>query len=120
MGGRFCVTLRHAGDDADAATMAFITANAAVASEKETLVFLTLDGVRLSQEGVAGKVNEPGLPPLRECMDKYLAAGGRILACSTCFRKRGLDEKALVPGVAIAGAPALVAFLSEGSPSVAF
>jgi predicted peroxiredoxin len=120
MAGRFCVTLRHAGDDADAATMAFITASAAAASEKETLVFLTLDGVNLSQKGVAEEVNEPGLPPLRECMDKYLAAGGKILACSTCFRKRGLDEKALVPGVAVAGAPVLVAFLSDGAPSVSF
>ena len=58
MAGRFCVVLRHAGDDADAATMAFITASAAVASEKETLVFLTMDGVLLSQEGAIGMVRE--------------------------------------------------------------
>ena len=120
MAGRFCVTLRHAGDDPDAATMAFITANAAVASEKETLVFLTLDGVLLSRRGAVETVNEPGLPPLKECVDKFLAAGGRILACSTCFKKRGLDEKSLAPGFAVAGAPVLVAFLSDGAPSVSF
>ena len=120
MAGRFCVTLRHAGDDPDAATMAFITASAAVASEKETLVFLTLDGVHLSQKGFAGTVKEPGLPPLGEVMEKYLAAGGRILACGTCVKKRGLDGGNLAPGVAVAGAPALVAFLSGGTPSVSF
>lgn len=120
MAGRFCVTLRHAGDDADAATMAFITASAAVASEKETLVFLTMDGVHLSQKGVVETVKEPGLPPLKEVVDRYLAAGGTILACGTCVKKRGLDEGNLAPGVAVAGAPALVAFLAGGAPSVSF
>jgi predicted peroxiredoxin len=120
MAGRFCVTLRHAGDDADAATMAFITASAAVASEKETLVFLTMDGVLLAPRGAIDAVREPGLPPLREVVDNYLAAGGTILACGTCVKKRGLDERDLAPGVAVAGAPALVAFLSGGAPSVSF
>ncbi len=120
MAGRFCVVLRHAGDDADAATMAFITAAAAAASEKETLVFLTMEGVRLSQEGAIGKVREPGLPPLREVVDGYLAAGGTILACGTCVKKRGLGGGELEPGVTVAGAPALVAFLSGGAPSVTF
>src|SRR5690349_23983439 len=120
MAGRFCVTLRHAGDDPDAATMAFITASAAVASEKETLVFLTMEGVRLSPAGAIAAVKEPGLPPLREVVDKYLAAGGTILACGTCVKKRGLDEARLEPGVTIAGAPALVAFLSGGAASVSF
>ena len=120
MPNRFCVTLRHAGDDADAATMAFITAAAGAASGKETLVFLTLDGVHLSQRGVAEGIREPGLLPLREAMDRYLEAGGRILVCGTCFKKRGLDEKSLIPGAAVGGAPALVAFLSDGTPSVSF
>ena len=50
----------------------------------------------------------------------FYAAGGTILACGTCVKKRGLDEKDLAPGVAVAGAPALVAFLSAGAPSVSF
>jgi len=120
MANRFCVTLRHAGEDADAATMAFITANAAVASGKETLVFLTLEGVRLAFPGAAESVREPGLPPLREVMGQFLEAGGRVLACGTCVKKRALDPATVVKGTAVAGAPTLVAFLVDGTPSVAF
>ena len=120
MAGRFCVVLRHGGEDADAATMAFITASAAVASEKETLVFLTMDGVNLAPRGALGSVREPGLPPLAEVVANYLEAGGTILACGTCVKKRGLDEKGFAPGVTSGGAPALVAFLSGGAPSVTF
>ena len=41
MPGKFCVSLTHAKDDPDRATVAFVVANAAVASDKETVVFLS-------------------------------------------------------------------------------
>ncbi|MEO8498752.1 MAG: sulfur reduction protein DsrE, partial [Planctomycetota bacterium] len=49
MAGKFCVTLSCAKDNTDKATVAFVIANAALGSEKETLVFLTNEGVRLTQ-----------------------------------------------------------------------
>ncbi|MCK6479633.1 MAG: DsrE family protein [Planctomycetes bacterium] len=120
MAGRFCVTLRHAADDPDAATMAFVTASAGPASGKETLVFLTTEGVRLAVKGAAAAIREPGLPPLAEVLENYLAAGGKVLACGTCVKKRGLAAEALDPRMPVAGAASLVAFLSEGAASVTF
>ncbi len=39
MANRFCVSLTHAKDNPDKATVAFVVANAALGSGKETLVF---------------------------------------------------------------------------------
>ena len=53
MAGKFCVSLTHAKDNTDKATVAFVVANAAVGSDQETMVFLSTEGVRLSQKGYA-------------------------------------------------------------------
>ena len=45
---QFCVSLTWAKDNADKATVAFVVANAAVASEQETVVFLSTEAVRLA------------------------------------------------------------------------
>jgi predicted peroxiredoxin len=120
MPGRFVVSLTHAKDDRDKSTVAFVIANAAVASDKEAIVFLSVEGVRLSQRGYADDVHEEGFAPLRELMANFANAGGRIYVCSPCFKKRRLDENALVPGAVVVGGAKLVEFMGEGCPSVSY
>src|SRR5437016_12533121 len=100
MANRFCVSLTHAKDNQDRATVAFVLANAAVGSGKETLVFLSIEGVRLAQKGYADDVREEGFAPLRELMESFAKAGGTILVCSPCFKKRRLDDYDRVAGAA--------------------
>jgi predicted peroxiredoxin len=120
MPGKFCVSLTHAKDNTDKATVAFVVANAAVASDKETMVFLSTEGVRLSQQGYADDIHEEGFAPLKELMENFAKAGGQIYVCSPCFRRRKLDENNLVPGAVIVGGAKLVEFLSDGSPAVSY
>lgn len=120
MAGKFCVSLTHGKDDTDKATVAFVVANAAVASDKETLVFLSTEGVRLSQKGYADGIHEEGFAPLKELMDNFVKAGGTIWVCSPCFKKRKLDEGKLVGGATIVGGAKLVEFLSEGAPAITY
>lgn len=120
MPGQFCVSLTHAKDDTDKATVAFVIANAALGSDKDTLVFLSTEGVRLAVAGYADDIHEAGFAPLKELMANYAGAGGKIYVCSPCFKKRGLDETQLVPGATIVGGAKLVEFLSGGSPSVSY
>jgi uncharacterized protein len=120
MAGKFCVTLSFAKDNTDKATVAFVVANAAAASEKETLVFLSIEGVRLSQKGFADDIREEGFAPLKELMDNFVKAGGKIWVCSPCFKKRGLNEASLVAGATIVGGAKLVEFLSAGSPCISY
>ena len=120
MASKFCVSLTHSTDNPDKATVGFVVANAAVGSGKETMVFLSIEGVRLSQKGGADAIREEGFAPLRELMDNFAKAGGTIYVCSPCFKKRKLDEAALVPGAVIVGGAKLVEFMGEACPSVSY
>jgi predicted peroxiredoxin len=120
MANKFCVSLTYAKDNTDKATVAFVIANASVASEKDTLVFLSIEAVRLSQKGYADDVHEEGFAPLRDLMANFAKAGGKIWVCSPCFKKRGLDESKLIDGATIVGGAKLVEFLSDGTPCVSY
>jgi predicted peroxiredoxin len=120
MAGKFCVSLTRAKDDTDRATVAFVVANAAIGCEQETMVFLSTEGVRLAVKGYADDIHEEGFAPLPQLMANFVEAGGTILVCSPCFKKRNLDENSLVPGATIVGGAKLVEFLADGSPSVSY
>lgn len=122
MDKKFCVSLTCAKDNADKATVAFVVANAAVASNKQTVVFLSTEGVRLATQGYADDIAEEGFAPLKQLMESFAAAGGIIYVCSPCFKKRNLDEKRLVAGAVMVGGAKLVEFLSTdgGSPSISY
>jgi len=120
MPGKLCVSLTYAKNDTDKATVAFVVANASAASEKETLVFLSTEGVRLAVKGYAEDIHEEGFAPLRELMGNFVKAGGKIYVCSPCFKKRGLDEGKLVEGATIVGGAKLVEFLGEGAPCISY
>ena len=120
MAGKFCVTLTCAKDNPDRATVAFVVANAAVGSDQETVVFLSVEAVRLAVKGYADDVAEEGFAPLRDLMANFAAAGGKIFVCSPCFKKRKLDDKALIPGAVVVGGAKLVEFMSTGCPSISY
>ena len=71
MSGKFCINLTCSTDNTDRATVAFVVANAAVASDKDTLVFLSIEAVRLSQKGVAESIHEEGFAPLKDLMNSF-------------------------------------------------
>ncbi|HUF63084.1 MAG TPA: DsrE family protein [Verrucomicrobiales bacterium] len=121
MSNTFCVTLNHCRADGDKATVAFVIATAALGSGKDTLVFLSTDGVWAAVSGEAEKINEGGpFKPLKELIDNFLAAGGRIIACAPCCKKRDIAETSIIEGVEIAGGAVLVEWLANGSPCVGY
>src|SRR5260370_1970610 len=120
MGGKFCVNLTCAKDNPDKATVAFVIANAAVGCGKETLVFLSVEAVRLAQKGYADDIREEGFAPLKELMENFVKAGGAILVCSPCFKKRKLDEGGLVAGAALRGRAPPAQIFSPPRPSASY
>ena len=120
MSGKFVVSLTHGKNDTDKATVAFVVANAAAASDKDTLVFLSIEAVYLAQPGFADDIHEEGFAALKDLMANFVNAGGKIYVCSPCFKKRKLDETALIPGAAIVGGAKLVEFMSDGCPSLSY
>lgn len=121
MSNTFCVTITHCKTDPDKATLGFVVANAAQGSEKETMVFLSSDGVWCAVADEMLKVDE-GAPfaPLKDLVEKFMKAGGKIYVCTPCMKKRGITEEQLIEGAIPAGGAALVEWLSNGSPAVAY
>ncbi len=121
MSNSFCVTITECKSNPDKATVGFVVANAALGSEKDTMVFLSADGVwaAVTTEMEKVEAGEPFLP-LRELVQKFIGAGGKVLVCTPCMKKRQITEDMLVDGATPAGGAALVEWLSNGSPSVGY
>ena len=69
----------HAGEDPERATFPLLLANAAQAMDVEAVVVLQGNGVFLAQKGYADKVSFPGLTPLKQLVENYVANGGTFL-----------------------------------------
>src|SRR5207253_10117399 len=109
----FAVNLTHSIDDTDRTTVAMIVANAAIASGKNTVVFLASETVRLATKGVADGIHEEALTPMIELVRDYLAAAGAFWVCPPCFNKCGDKERNLIVGSTLAGGPKLVVKLGK-------
>lgn len=122
MTNRFCVTATHAGDDPDRSTVAWVIANAALASGKDTLVFVSNEGVRVGFVGGADTIHQEGFAPLAELIATFGKGGGKILVCTPCAKVRGLDASNLVEGATLGGGAGLVEFLTAdgGAGSVSY
>ena len=120
MAGKFVISLTRAKDDADRATVAFVVANAAVASDKEVVVFLNIEGTRLSQKGYVDGIHEAGFASLKDLMTSFVGAGGKMYVCSPCFKKRELDENNLIDGATIVGGAKLVEFMGDACPGLSY
>jgi predicted peroxiredoxin len=117
---KLCVSITHSKNDLDKATVGFVVANASVASGQETLVFLSIEGVRLAVQGFADGLQEEGFAPIKELIASYVKAGGTIYVCSPCMKKRGLSEQPLVAGATIVGGAKLVEFLVAGAACISY
>ncbi|MCY0876036.1 MAG: DsrE family protein [Firmicutes bacterium] len=117
---KLAISITHAKDDADKATVGMVVANAAVASGQETVVFLSTEGVYLGQKGYVSDIHEEGFAPLADLLHNYQEAGGTVWVCSPCFKKRGLTENDLIPGAVIVGGAKLVEFLSQGASCITY
>ena len=117
---KLMISITNAKNDTDKATVGFVVANASVASGVETIVFLSTEGVRLSQAGYADDIHEEGFAPLKELIEKFIGAGGKLWVCSPCFKKRGLDEGKLLPSTTIVGGAKAVEFLTSGASCMTY
>ena len=119
MTDRFCVNLSTGSENPDKATVAFVVANAALASGKDVLVFLTVEAVRLGFVDGAKGIHAAGFAPLEELLLTFGNGGGKVLVCTPCAKIRGLDESPLTVGGVLGGGAGLVDFMTSGESTAA-
>jgi len=97
----------HGGEDPERASLPFVLANAAQVMEVEAVVALQGTAVFLATDHCLEHVFAAGLPPLKELVDNFLEAGGRLLVCTPCIKERQIKESQLFKGAIPIAAAAL-------------
>jgi uncharacterized protein len=114
---RLAVLVSH-NANGDKSTIAFTIANAALSSGMEVLVFLVSDGVELCREGAADQAHTRPFQPLEALMDTFIANGGILAACGSCFQYRGMSPDHNAHGVEVSGVGLLAKWLAQGATTV--
>jgi predicted peroxiredoxin len=115
----FMVT--HGPAEPELATIPFVMAAAALASDVDVVMGFQGDGVELMRKGVAETVAAPEFVPLAKLLDDIRQLGGKLLLCSPCLRSRGIaapDD--LVAGTEVVAAGRFVAEITSATNSLVY
>lgn len=106
-------------ENPEKAMLGFFAAESALKNGKQTLMFLSLDAVRIALPGVAKDV-----VPCRDCpsIEKLLRQtarlGLRIYACPVCLRARSLEDAELIEIAEAHGTQSVMDWIGEGDATV--
>ncbi len=91
MAQKLAIVCTHGPEDPERATIPFVLATAAQASDVEVIMGFQANGMLLAQKGIAEHIFAGGFPPLKELIDAYIEAGGELYLCGPCVTSRKLD-----------------------------
>jgi predicted peroxiredoxin len=116
MAEKLLIMCTHGPEDPELATITFVMATAAQASDVEVLVGLQGNGVWLAKKGAAEDINAPAFPPLKDLQEAYLEAGGQIYACGPCIKARQIDPATdFIEGASVVNAATFVKEATEAT-----
>jgi predicted peroxiredoxin len=107
-------------ENAEKASLPFVLATASQALDVEVTMVLQSSAVVLAKQGEAGNVNAEGFQPLKEMLDTFLEAGGKLYLCSPCLNLRGITKAELIEGAEIVAAGTLVDEVMSASQVVTY
>ncbi len=106
----------HGPEDPERATIPFVMATTAQASDVDVVLGFQVNGVMLIMKGIAEHVAAAGFPPLKELLDIYLENGGKLLVCGPCVKSRQIEpEKEFIRGAIVVNAATFVKECSEAT-----
>lgn len=109
------VMATHGPEDPERATLPFVMANAALVMDCEAVVCLQSTAVLLATKGCYEHVFAGGLPPLKEQVDTFLAAGGKMIVCTPCIQERQIGEGMLIEGAEPVAAARVIKEVTEST-----
>jgi len=96
-------------ENPELATIPFVMATTAQASDVEVLMGFQGNGVMLTIKGMVDHVAASGFPPLKDLLKIYTEAGGKLYVCGPCVGSRKIAQQDMVEGATIVGAATFVA-----------
>jgi predicted peroxiredoxin len=110
----------HGPAEAEHATIPFVMACAALASDVEVVIGLQANGVLLGRVGGVDDVEAAGFPPLRKLVADFQSLGGRLLICGPCVNSRGIAPDQLIDGAEIVAAGRFIAEITSATNSLVY
>jgi predicted peroxiredoxin len=107
-------------ENPEKATLPFVLATAAQASDAGVVVILQSNAVVIGKTGEAEKINAQGFMPLKELIDAYISSGGNLLICSPCLKARNITKEQLINGSSIIAAGTVVTELLSAKSVVTY
>jgi predicted peroxiredoxin len=117
---KLMINCTHGKEDPERATLAFVVANIAASADQEVVALLTIEGVRIATKGYADGISKEGFQPLKEVLQSFMANGGKVWACGSCTKPRGIGASDLIAGAQIVTAANVVEYLAAGASSISF
>lgn len=106
----------HGPEDPERATIPFVMATTAQASDVEVVLGFQASGVLLITKGIAQHVFAAGFPPLKELLDIYVENGGKFLVCGPCVKSRQIDpQNEFIEGAIVVNAATFVKECAEAT-----
>ena len=116
MAEKIVLVCTHGPEDPERATIPFVLATAAQASDVEVVMGFQVNGVMLVKKGCAEHVFAAGFPPLKELLDLYLEAGGSLYVCGPCVNSRKLNpDEDFIEGAKVVNAATFVKEFTEAT-----
>ncbi len=115
MAEKLVLMCTHGPEDAERATIPFVLATAAQASDVDVVMGFQATGIIVVTKGEAEHICAPGFPPLKQLLDAYLEAGGKLYACGPCLNSRQYKPDDLIEGATIVNAASFVKHFTEAT-----
>ena len=115
MAGKIILMATHGPEDPERATIPFVTATAAQASDVDVLIGFQSNGVLLMRKGCAEHVFAAGFPPLKDLLEAFLEAGGKLYVCGPCVNSRKIEPEEFIAGATIVNAVTFVKEFTEAT-----
>lgn len=121
MSKKMVILLNCAKNDAERATVALSYSCAAASAGHEVLLAANGEGAMIAiRDGVADEIWVEGMRKFSVLLETFINAGGRAVACTPCFVKRGYTEDQLRPGFSLAMADDVIAIVAESDHTLSF
>jgi uncharacterized protein len=108
----------HGPEFPEHASIPFVMAAAALASDVQVVMGFQGPGVDLVKSGVAETVQAPEFPPLTKLMADVREMGGLLLVCGPCCKSRSIELDDLVPGAEIVAAGRFIAEITSATSTL--
>lgn len=110
---KFLVIITHAEDDPERANLGLAFTAALVADDRDVILVTMFDGVYLMKKGVMDLIASPNVTPARDLLKIIIDGGVKLIACTPCVLKRGIQEEELLDGCKLVNAPSVIPEMAQ-------